>query len=118
MNDAERKVSEVWRTLRYALSMGVICFGFYMFYLCVKALAGEETALVFLASWFTGDAAPISISITANVCLSVWAFGERWFRQSKTEYLTARIRELEQILDAGRTSSGLPGTGQTHPDDR
>lgn len=54
------------------------------------------------------------------LALSGYLYGrsQKKFRLRKTELLSARIRELELVIDPNRSSSGLQPSGETHPGDR
>lgn len=88
---------------------------------------------IFLAVVFGGFApanlpSPIVAGIWIGLALSalggmiglagfVYGRNQERFRERKTRELAARIRELEQLIDPDRTSSGLSPDGNTNPED-
>ena len=78
--------------------------------------AGKETIFKIALS-FIGDIR-LSIAITLTGLATLWAIYERKTKQRTIGRLTARNKELELIVDPGRTSSGLTSAGTTNPKDR
>lgn len=79
-------------------------------------LAGENTALSLGISLLAD--LKLSVAITLAGGAAVWAVVERALRHRKTEYLQRRIKELETMIDPGRSSSGLTEEGKTNPNDK
>jgi len=93
----------------------VVYFGIYR---TAHELAGRQTAAAFGISLFA-DAKPDEI-IAYVAAIVGWLFGisAQRLRRNATERLTSRIQELEQRIDANRTTSGLTPRGQTPSGDQ
>jgi len=93
----------------------VACFGFI--YLMTESLAGRTTL------------ATIGLRIMGNLRVSdgisfvfggggvLYGVGQRQLRRRSVERLSKMKNELEQVIDQGRSSSGLTSTGTTRPED-
>jgi hypothetical protein len=96
---------------------GTIAWIAYCLYLSVNSLSGKET--------ISNIAVKVFGNLSINQWLAyvfagggcVWGISERSFRRKKTAELGNRVKELETIIDKNRSSSNLPQTGQTHPED-
>lgn len=114
----DEKAASVWIQLIQTVgrvSVWGIAFGFG--YMGISELAGKSTAAIFDASleYSTG----INIALIMATLLSIfYGLGERRFREYKIRYLTQRIKELETEIDPRRSSSGLPSSGNTRPEDK
>jgi hypothetical protein len=114
------RVDQRYRTFRTALWAGLGAFAFWCLYLCVDSVAGKTTA--FQAALTVGFSLLWDIRFVIAFSLAgaatAWGAVERWLRHRKVNYLQGRIKELEQNIDPGRTTSGLTTKGKTHPRDR
>ena len=81
------------------------------FWLCVREVAGHETVVNVFINYFAkgGNLMPWGLAGGA----SIWAYGERKFRQVKTQRWSQHNMEMEKRLDPNRTSSCLTSSGQT-----
>lgn len=114
------QIGELWRTVRHGTKWAGIAFVAYCAWQAVASLAGKQTDVSVAVSAFLYALSEIkfAVAFTLAFATSVWAYIERRIRQSVTERLHERIRELELKLDPGRSSSGLTRLGQTNPRDR
>jgi hypothetical protein len=110
------KTADVVRTLlRVGGTVGV----FYLIYVTLTAFAGKTSSanLRFVAKVITSLRLDQVISYLAALVGLVYGLYERSLRRGYIEKFSGRIEELESRLDPGRSSSGLPSTGETRPDD-
>lgn len=126
---AKHLASERTKIAVAAIKWGAILACVYFlakaFVAAVASLAGLETR-VFVSAFVTAiiekpgptwkDWLLGGLGVLALVCVG-WAVGERYFRRQKTAQLTARIAQLELIIDPERSSSELLQDGRTRPDD-
>lgn len=114
------RVNQRYRTVRTALRAAFGAFAFWCLYLGVESIAGKTTA--FQAALTVGFSLLWDIRFVIAFSLAggaaVWGAAERVLRHRKVNYLQGRIKELEQNIDPGRTTSGLTTKGRTHPRDR
>lgn len=110
------KISDNVQTLTRTL--GVVAV-FYIIYLTLTSFAGKESSatLRFATEVIT------TLRIDQVIAYLVGIFGlgygllERQLRREYIEDFSARIEKLESWIDEGRSSSGLPSSGTTHPQD-
>jgi len=111
---------QVFRTVRTFIRSGTVALIFYWGFQALEVLAGQDTklsialSLVFSALVDLKFAAAISLAGGA----AVWAALERGLRLRKVDNMQGRIKQLEQMIDSNRTSSGLTTQGKTNPQDR
>lgn len=111
---------QVFRTIRTLIRCGAFVIIAYLGFHALEALAGQDTKLsVALTLIFTAladfkFAAGLSLAGSATA----WAVLERRLRLQKVDYMQGRVRELERMIDANRSSSGLTTEGKTNPRDR
>lgn len=114
----DEKSASVWIQLIQSLTklaiIAVICT---CVYLSVQELAGKSTRAIFDASMAYSNGVNGWL-MTVAVALFLYAMGERKFREHKIRYMTKRIKDLETDMDPERSSSGLPSTGNTRPEDK
>lgn len=89
----------------------------YLVYRSIDTLAGRSTD------------AKIGLSLLGDVRFSdavaavlggggmLYGYAQHRLRRSVIERLQGRIRKYEEMIDNGRTSSGLTTSGDTHPED-
>src|ERR1700722_14618682 len=111
---------QVFRTVRTLIRCGTVAIIAYWAFQALEALAGQDTKLsIALSLVFT---ALVDIKFAAAVSLAggttAWAVLERRLRLQKVDSLQGRIKQLEQMIDPNRSSSGLTTQGQTNPQDR
>lgn len=111
---AEGIIQAVLALIRWGAIVGIV----YFFSEAMQGLAGSSTQ------------AKLDLSLLANFNFSVtiaWisalagiAYGllQRHLRRNTVERLQGRVRELEQRIDPGRSSSKLTERGDTRPEDR
>lgn len=89
----------------------------YFAYRGISELAGKETEALLSASldYSTGINIGLIVLTIASTLYGLW---ERKFRIRKIKYLTDRNIKLEEAVDPGRSTSGLPSSGNTHPEDK
>lgn len=90
----------------------------YFLHLSVLGVAGKTTF------------ADIGLKLLANVSISqgvayifgagcaVYGYKERNLRRKNVERITRRNREMEQVIDPGRSTSALTPRGDTNPGDK
>lgn len=110
------RIDQLWRTVRTLIRSVAAVAGIYLAAKALAPLAGKET-IVSLALSVAADF-KFAVSIVLGGIAAAWAVVERSLRHRKTEYLQARIRELETQIDSNRSSSGLTPKGKTNPADR
>jgi hypothetical protein len=120
MTERERVllVARIFDLLKDVIRAGILVWGGWIIYLCVKELAGKSTDASFAFAYFVSNDNDYGLPWFFAFAAIVWALLERRFRMKKTQELTIRTQELEKRLDPTRTSSGLAATGETHPRDR
>jgi hypothetical protein len=86
----------------------------YIVYLVFKELAGQNTVASFVLGYFSDSKGGASAKpwIGTTVLAAIWGGAEKWLRRRKVGSMSQRIKDLEQMLDSGRSSSGLTNTGQ------
>lgn len=84
----------------------------------IALLAGQKTEASLMVGYFTSSGNDFGLPWVVAIVSMVYGYIERRLRLRKTEYFQGRVRELEELIDAKRTSSGLLPNGQTHPEDR
>jgi len=111
---AELIASIVNNTIRW----GGLCVIVYLVYRIIESLAGKTTV------------ADIGIKFLADMKLSdvfavlfggggvLYGLKQRQLARRKTEHFSRRQAQLEQRLDPQRSSSKLPPTGETRPEDQ
>ena len=118
-SNAGRRLYIIDRTfdiVRLGLFLSFAGFVVYRTGLTIQAFAGKTTDADVLISFITGGSGiTITISVTLNIGLAMWAFGERRLRGRLIRQSTERPRELERRLDPNRSSSGLTPDGRTPP---
>ncbi len=108
---------DIYNLLSLGIRYGSYITIAYIVYLSIKVLAGQETIAQFVFVFFSRQKSQWLWPTIAALAL-IWALSERKLRHRKTKYLSKRIEELEKTRDPNRTSSGLPPTGETHPEDK
>jgi hypothetical protein len=86
----------------------------YIVYLCVRELAGHTTIASFVLEYFSNAKGGASAKpwIGSTVLCGAWGVAEKWLRRRKVGSMSKRIKDLEEMLDSNRSSSGLTRTGQ------
>jgi hypothetical protein len=114
------RVDQRYRTARTLIRAGFGAFACWCLYLGVNSVAGKTTA--FQAALTVGFSLLWDIRFVVAFSLAgaaiAWGTVERLLRHRKVNYLQGRIKELEQSIDPGRSTSGLTTKGRTHPRDR
>lgn len=88
----------------------------YFAYLSVNALAGEAT-LVDVSLLYTKKASSLWWAGLAGAAV-MWALVERKLRRRKSRSMGDHIKQLENMIDSRRSSSGLRPDGTTNPEDK
>jgi len=90
----------------------------YFAYKSIAVLAGKTT----LASIWLKILANVTVHESVYIVVTggciIWALGERALRRRTIKHLAPRVKELEEIIHRGRTSSGLTALGTTRPEDK
>lgn len=89
----------------------------YLFYLCVREVAGKSTEFNMIVKAIADLKANEAFFLLFGAGGVGWAVVERKFRKKKTAALAERAAKAEKMLDSKRSSSGLPSSGDTHRDD-
>jgi len=113
-----QRIDQQYRTLRTSIRCvlaGVAC---YFVFRAIGVLAGQTTSVFVNATLSLLADFKFVLSITLAGAMAAWAFLERAIRERKVAQMSARIAELEQKIDPGRSSSGLDPRGRTNPRDR
>jgi hypothetical protein len=120
MTERERVllVARIFDLIKDLLRAALYAWFGWIVFLSTQELAGKNTDARFAFAYFVSNDNDYGLPWVFAFGAIVWALLERRFRRQKTQELTWRTRELEQRLDASRTSSGLAPTGETHPRDR
>jgi hypothetical protein len=113
-------IDQVFRTVRTLIWAATFAFFSYMGFRSVEALAGQDTKLsVVLSLLFT---ALMDFKFAFAISLAgagvAWGAVERTLRLRKVDQMQGRIKQLEQMIDPNRSSSGLTTRGTTNPRDR
>jgi hypothetical protein len=110
------KIDQAYRTARTLIRAGAISFAFWCAYLAIDRVSGKTTAVSVGLSVLWDFRFALVLSLAGIT--SIWAVAERWLRHRKAEVMQGRIKDLEKMIDARRTTSGLTPKGATHPRDR
>jgi Flp pilus assembly protein protease CpaA len=111
---------QIFRTARTLIRCATVAVIFYWGFQALEVLAGQDTKLsIALSLVFT---ALVDIKFAAAISLAggatAWAVLERRLRLQKVDNMQGRIKQLEQMIDPNRSSSGLTTEGRTNPKDR
>jgi hypothetical protein len=111
---------QLYRTIRTLIRSATVATIFYWGFQCLQVLAGQDTKLSIAVSLVFSALADIKFAaaLTMAGSTTAWAIMERTLRHRKVDSMQGRIRQLEQMIDPNRTSSGLTTQGKTHPRDR
>lgn len=109
-----------FRTVRTLIKSGTVAAIFYWGFQALQVLAGQDTKLsVALSLVFS---VLVNVKFVAAIALTggamAWAVLERYLRLRKVDQLQGRIKQLEQMIDPNRSSSGLTTRGTTNPQDK
>jgi hypothetical protein len=98
----------------------VLCM--YFLYKIAVVLAGKTTLASFAMSVAVAILGNNKVMKTIYVVLTggsiAYGVGQRQLRRREIKRHTKRPRELEKLIDPGRSSSGLTSEGTTRPEDR
>jgi Flp pilus assembly protein protease CpaA len=111
---------QFYRTVRTLIRCTTVIVIFYFGFRALEVLAGQDTKLsVALSLVFTALAdIKFAAAITLAGGTTAWAVMERSLRLRKVDNMQGRVKELEQMIDPSRSSSGLTTRGTTNPQDR
>lgn len=112
------KISEISTNIGRAISAIKWIAVAYIAYQAMGSISGETTDANIVIQVLASAPTKNAIFLLAIVILGLWGVSERRLRYSKTQYLTGRIKELEEMIDPERTSSNLASSGATHPRDK
>jgi len=94
----------------------------YFLYRIAAVLAGKTTLASFAMSVAIAVLGNDKVMKTIYIVLTggsiAYGAGQRRLRRREIKRHTARPRELEKLIDPGRSSSGLTSEGTTRPEDR
>jgi hypothetical protein len=114
------RVDQRYRTARTAIRAIFGGFVAWCLYLAIDSVAGKTT--VFQGALSVGFSLLWDIRFVVAFSLAgattVWAMAEKWLRHRKVNFLQGRIKELEEKIDPGRSTSRLTTKGKTNPRDR
>lgn len=95
---------------------GLVLFARYL-YMSAAALAGKTTEASFLVELLANQGV-VDIVMGFVGCGGVlYGYKQRKLRRDVVERIQARNKKLEQLIDAGRTTSSLTTRGETRPED-
>jgi hypothetical protein len=98
--------------IRWAGLVGIV----YVVYLIVDSLSGKQTMANIGVSFLADVKISTALSYLAGGSGVAYGWNQSRLRKSAVERLSGRIKELEKAIDPKRTSSGLTGRGETHPE--
>ena len=90
---------------------------FWFIYSVVHDLAGKDTKAEFFLKAVTDLKAPQWLGAIFGAGGIAWGVKERRFRKKTVNRLQQRVQGFEKMLDTGRSSSGLPETGNSRTGD-
>jgi hypothetical protein len=112
-----RRIEERYRTFRTLIRAAVVGVALYVAGQAVEKLAGQNTDIAISVVLEVLARFEMVAAFTLAGGTTAWALVERFLRRRKTEYMQGRIRELEELVDSRRTTSGLTPKGKTNPKD-
>ena len=86
----------------------------YTIFLCIRELAGHDTVAQFVVGYLSNGKGGASAKpwMATTALAAAWGGIEKWLRGRKVGSMSQRIKDLERMIDANRSSSGLTRTGQ------
>lgn len=111
-------VDRVCTTAKHGLTCLTVIAAFYFANESLANLAGKTTLADIFIGLLVSSRVGERIAWIAAILAGAYGYRERRLRGKKVSYLTARIVELENKADPGRSSSNLTATGGTRPEDR
>jgi|SRR5690625_436226 len=89
---------------------------------CIKdalvAIAGTDTSLSLVLTTIVTHNVTASLALLVGGGGCIYGYVQRKLRRDNIERLQGRIRQLEEFVDAKRTSSHLTSRGDTNPLDK
>ncbi len=110
-------IDETGKTVRTAIRACGWCFAAVVLYWVVNVLAGRTTSLLVQVALNLLFDIRFAVMLGSTGAAVIWALAERRLRQRTIMRLHPRIKYLESILDAGRSTSNLTPKGETNPMD-
>jgi hypothetical protein len=111
-------IHQTFKTLRTAIRSAGVFGCVWVLGQALSTLAGKDTDLAVDAALSLVAETSVAISFSVAGLCAIWAVAERWIRQRALQRQQTRLRELEQYIDPGRSSSQLTEHGETNPSDR
>jgi hypothetical protein len=112
-----RTIEEIAKTARTAIRVVGWCFAALALYWIVDALAGRTTSLFVRVVLNVLFDIRFVLLLGTTAAAVVWAIVERKLRQRTILRMHPRIKQLETMIDPGRTTSNLTPKGETNPMD-
>ena len=117
--------SDLWATTVGRVGVALvrwtgICFCAYQASLVLIAWSGDTTiADVTVALKATGPSGTAAgLGVLVGVAGLIYGKVQAWLRRETIREFESRVRELETMLDPGRSSSGLTTSGDTPPEEK
>ena len=114
---SQRRASIMAPVLNNAIMWTGIVAVVFMAHLSIKALAGETTDANIVVDFMASATFSMTISVSFGAFGTIYGLRQRSLRRSTTGRQEGRIRELEELIDSKRSSSGLQKDGRTNPKD-
>jgi hypothetical protein len=114
-----RRLSDGWASVaNNFVKWGALAGIAYFLYLCVDAVAGRETTAKLVVAVISDFKLHIALPWFLTAVAVILGLLQRHLKNGTVDRLGRRIKELEERLDPGRTSSRLTSRGGTNPEDR
>jgi hypothetical protein len=110
-------IGEIGKTLRTLIRVAGGSFAALVLYWTVVALAGRTTSLLVRVAINALFDVRFALMLGGAAAAVVWAVLERRLRQRTILRLHPRVKQLETMIDPGRSSSNLTPKGETNPMD-